>query len=77
MAGRVVYIKHILRSVPIYNLMIFDYTEEGMRRLETLSREFLWGFSAEGKAKTALIAWQNLAGPKLYGGLDLHIQRPG
>jgi hypothetical protein len=26
MAGRVVYIKHVLRSVPIYNLMVLEYS---------------------------------------------------
>jgi hypothetical protein len=50
MAGCVVFLKHILRSVPLYNLMILEYSKKGLERAETLSQGFLWGFSAEGQA---------------------------
>jgi hypothetical protein len=40
MTGRMVYIKHILRSVPVYNLMGLDYTQAGLQALESISRKF-------------------------------------
>jgi hypothetical protein len=72
MAGRAIYIKHILRVVLVYSLMIFDFSKAGMNRLKTLPRKFLWSFSAEGRAKKALIACDVLARPKVEGGLEFH-----
>jgi hypothetical protein len=72
MAGKAVYVKHVLRSVPIYNLVLFDYSKDGFRGLEKQSREFIWGLSAEGRAKVSLIVWEKIIKPKIHGGLDLH-----
>jgi hypothetical protein len=52
--------------------MIFDYSKADMKSLEFFSREFLWAFLVEGRAKTALIAWKNLSMPKLHRGLDIY-----
>jgi hypothetical protein len=52
--------------------MLFDYSKDGFRRLEKQSREFIWGLSAEGRARVLLIAWEKVIKPKIRGGLDLH-----
>jgi hypothetical protein len=52
--------------------MIFDYSKARLHSLETLSQEFLGGFLPEGRAKIGLVAWNNIARPKLEGGLNLH-----
>jgi hypothetical protein len=72
MAGKAMYVKPCSHLVPIYNLMLFDYSKEGFRRLEKQSRELLWGLSAKGKLKVALIARGQITKPKPEGGLDLH-----
>jgi hypothetical protein len=72
MTGRVVYIKHILRSVPVYNLMVLDYTQAGLQKLEALSRKFLWGASGDGGDNIPLVAWDWITMPKLAGRLDFH-----
>jgi hypothetical protein len=72
MTGRTVYIKHILRSVPVYNLMVFDYTQTGLRALESISCKFLWGASEDGGDKLPLVAWERLTRPKTAGGLDFY-----
>ncbi|KAL3682067.1 hypothetical protein R1sor_000089 [Riccia sorocarpa] len=41
----------------------------GVSMFLATSRRFLRGFSAEGKAKTSLIAWRKLHLPKENGGL--------
>jgi hypothetical protein len=70
MTSRLVYVKHILCSVPVYNLMVLDYTQTGFRKLESLSRKFLWGSIEDGGAKLSLVAWDRLIQPKLAGGLE-------
>jgi hypothetical protein len=72
MLGRAIYVKHILRAVLIYNLILFNYIKEGFRQLERISSQFVWATSAEGRAKKSLIAWSKILQPKEQGGLGLH-----
>jgi hypothetical protein len=72
MAGRAIYVKHVLRAVPVYNLMLFNHSKDGFRQLERLSSQFVWGKSEEGRFKTPLVAWNKITQSKCQGGLGLH-----
>jgi hypothetical protein len=47
--GKVIALKHLLRAMPIFHLMILDFNQKGYTQLETVCRIFLWGTSATGK----------------------------
>ncbi|KAL3692856.1 hypothetical protein R1sor_006507 [Riccia sorocarpa] len=49
--------------------MSIGLDQKGIRRIESLLGNFLWGWSDEKKPKTHLIAWEKLHLPKELGGL--------
>ncbi|KAL3699498.1 hypothetical protein R1sor_017520 [Riccia sorocarpa] len=49
--------------------MAIGLDKKGLNRIDGLLRNFLWGWTAEKKPKTALIAWNKLHFPKERGGL--------
>ncbi|KAL3690221.1 hypothetical protein R1sor_016530 [Riccia sorocarpa] len=49
--------------------MAIGLDKKGLKRIDGLLRNFLWGWTAEKKPKTALIAWNKLHLPKEKGGL--------
>ncbi|KAL3681085.1 hypothetical protein R1sor_024041 [Riccia sorocarpa] len=69
--GRCIVLKHILRSIPVYNLACLEFTKKSLMELETIGRVFLWGLNREGQKKIPLIAWQAILSKKNEGGLDL------
>lgn len=71
MAGRLVLLRHMVCSIPIYYFMLLDLTQDGFKTLETMYREFLWGLGSEGNPRIPLITWENVTNPKLMGGLGL------
>jgi hypothetical protein len=71
MPSRIIALKHIIRSMPVFYLMLLDFTQAGYRKLEAISRSFLWGFRPDGKAKSPLVAWSKITNSKAYGGLGV------
>lgn len=57
--------------MPIYSLMIMEYTQQGFQLMEEICREFLWGYSIERKAKHPFVARDTIARPYQQGGLGL------
>jgi hypothetical protein len=43
--SKVILIKHVLRAMPAFFLMLLDLSIEGFNKLETICRTFLWGFN--------------------------------
>lgn len=72
MAGRLILLKHIQYALPTYSLMIMAYTRHGYQKLEAICREFLLGYSIEGKSKHRLVAWEKIVRPFAQGGLGIH-----
>lgn len=60
MAGRAILLKHMLRAIPAYHLMILELQLTGYRELEKIYRRFLWGSSQAKGNKKALIAWKDI-----------------
>ena len=69
--SKLILIKHILRAMPTYFLMLLEFTAEGYRELEAVCRRFLWGYSVGGQSKAPLVAWEKICQPKSEGGLGL------
>ncbi|KAL3697957.1 hypothetical protein R1sor_012033 [Riccia sorocarpa] len=59
----------ILRALPRYTLLSLGLDKGGIKELETITRQFLWGWSQEGKEKKSLLAWDVFSKPKAEGGL--------
>ncbi|KAL3677354.1 hypothetical protein R1sor_027302 [Riccia sorocarpa] len=70
--GRVVILRHILKAIPIYSFLSIGLSEEGYKHLEAVCRDFIWGTNRDGKAKLALLAWEQITQCRTQGGLDLH-----
>lgn len=71
MVGRLVLLRHVVRSIPIYYFMLLDLIQNIFKTLELMCRKFLWGLGFEGNPHIPLIAWDNVTKPKLMGGLGL------
>jgi hypothetical protein len=71
MASKLIALKHILQAMPVFHLMILDFTQHGYNQLESLCRVFLWGSAESGKPKVPLIAWPKIVRSKPTGGLGL------
>ncbi|KAL3701408.1 hypothetical protein R1sor_019430 [Riccia sorocarpa] len=56
--SRVTLTRHVLRALPVYQLLGLGLPEAGFKRLEALCRTFIWGTNGTGQGKTTLIAWQ-------------------
>ncbi|KAL3681233.1 hypothetical protein R1sor_024189 [Riccia sorocarpa] len=67
--ARVLLIKHILSQIPAYLMLIVGCRRLEAKKLETIYRSFLWGTTAEGRPKKALIAWSKVVKEKTAGGL--------
>ena len=71
MPSKVIMLMHILRAVPIYYLMLLEFTVAGYKELEAVCRQFLWGFQVGGQAKVPLVAWSKICQPRSEGGLGV------
>lgn len=67
---KVILLKHMLRALPIYSLMMLEYTQCGIfQKIETICREFLWRYLVERKTKHPLVAWDVITKPYHQGRL--------
>lgn len=71
MVGRLVIIRHVIRSISIYYLMLFELSGDGYQQLESLCQEFFWGLGEQGNPKIPLVAWDHVGREKIGGRLDL------
>ncbi|KAL3693816.1 hypothetical protein R1sor_007467 [Riccia sorocarpa] len=66
---RLLVIRSILRALLGYTLLSLGINNAGIKELENLSRQFLWGWTETGAGKKSLLAWDVLSQPKRDGGL--------
>ncbi|KAL2623748.1 hypothetical protein R1flu_007993 [Riccia fluitans] len=67
--GRMVLIKHILLTIPIFYLSTIGITKKTAECIKDIAKRFLWGKTNEGKHKRGLIPWPALKRGKRFGGL--------
>ncbi|XP_038974801.1 uncharacterized protein LOC120106025 [Phoenix dactylifera] len=70
MMGRIVLVRSVLSSVPIYLLSHVDIPVSVLRSLEQLFREFIWG-RRSGRGGIHLVAWESVCQPTSAGGLGV------
>ncbi|XP_026417034.1 uncharacterized protein LOC113312499 [Papaver somniferum] len=66
-AGKGTMIKHVLNSIPVYQMGTFKLPNNLINQLTSIERKFFWGHKTNRGAN--LIAWQNLCTSKDLGGL--------
>ncbi|KAL3679653.1 hypothetical protein R1sor_022609 [Riccia sorocarpa] len=66
---KIILAQTILRTLPNYTLMRIGMSKLGIKFLEKITREFLWGQDSTGRNKKPLISWNTLTRRKKDGGL--------
>lgn len=70
MASRLVLIKAVLHSMPLYLFLVLAAPKWVLKRIRNLQRNFLWGSTGKNR-KWALVKWEKFCTPKKQGGLGL------
>lgn len=68
--GRVVLIKSVLCSLPIFYMSLFKMPEGVIKSIESIQAKFLWGGS-DLKKKLHMVAWTKITQKKESGGLGI------
>jgi hypothetical protein len=71
LAGKVVLIKAVLASIPIYQSSLLLAPVTTIQKIEALLRRFLWEGGKQTGRKLHLISWEKVTKPFLEGGLQL------
>ncbi|XP_016195906.1 uncharacterized protein LOC107636951 [Arachis ipaensis] len=69
-AGKLVLIKSVLNSLPVYYLSLYKMPTTVAKKLISLQRRFFWG-KDDGKAGLALVKWELIQAPKKLGRLGV------
>jgi len=69
-AGRLVLIKAVLNSLPIYYLSLFKLPNKVAQEINKIQRRFLWSGQNQGRCN-ALVNWEVIQKPKTKGGLGV------
>ncbi|XP_072084417.1 uncharacterized protein [Arachis hypogaea] len=69
-AGKLVLIKSVLNSLPVYYLSLFKMPKGVAEKLISLQRRFLW-CKEDGRNGMALVRWEVVQAPKKLGGLGV------
>eukprot|EP00253_Pinus_taeda_P004451 PITA_04451 len=70
MASRIVLIKAVFHSMPLYLFSILVAPKWVLKEIKNLQRNFLWGSSGQNR-KWALVKWDKVCLPKKAGGIGL------
>lgn len=71
-AARLILIKHVLSSIPIYATMVYKLPKSILKEIEKAMRNFLW--RQDSTKALAAVKWQQVCKPTKEGGLG--IRRP-
>ncbi|KAL4322009.1 hypothetical protein AHAS_Ahas14G0167600 [Arachis hypogaea] len=69
-AGKLVLIKSVINSLPIYYLSLYKMPNVVARRIISLQRRFFWG-KDDGRPGMALVKWEVVQAPKKLRGLGV------
>ncbi|XP_016164370.1 uncharacterized protein LOC107606876 [Arachis ipaensis] len=72
-AGKLVLIKSMLNSMPVYYLSLYKMPKAVAEKLISLQRRFLWS-KEEGRNGLPLVKWELVQAPKKMGGLGWVMQ---
>ncbi|XP_031100850.1 uncharacterized protein LOC116004818 [Ipomoea triloba] len=69
--GRLVLIKHVLTTIPLYTIAAVQLPRQVIKELERKFARFFWG-TYEGKQKFHWASWEKICLPTDEGGLGIH-----
>lgn len=69
-ASRVVLIKSVLSSIPVYHLSYFALSEKEAKKCDSIIANFFWGNHQNPKTPH-MLAWTKICQPKQNGGLGI------
>lgn len=69
--GKMILLKSILSSMPLFFLSMFTAPKTIVRRIEKLQLDFLW-HSKDGDSKIHHLNWDSVCHPKTEGVLGVH-----
>nr|XP_029145738.1 uncharacterized protein LOC114924657 [Arachis hypogaea] len=69
-AGKLVLIKSVLNSLPVYYLSLYKMPKAVAEKLISLQRRFLWS-KEDGRQGMVLVKWELVQAPKKFGGLGV------
>lgn len=68
--GRLILVKNVLASMPIYLLSLYQAPKMVTNQIERIMRDFLWG-SSRDKRKIHWVNWKDICKPMVNGGLGI------
>ncbi|GKB49658.1 RNA-directed DNA polymerase, eukaryota, partial [Tanacetum coccineum] len=68
--GRLTLLKSVLGATPIYNMSLFKVPKTGLNLMESIRRDFFYGFHGEAK-KNFWVKWSKVLAVKKFGGLGV------
>ena len=69
--GKVVLIKAVLSSIPIYQCSILLAPKGVLASIESLLKKFLWKGGKQNEKNLPLVSWDKVAKPLMQGGLQI------
>jgi hypothetical protein len=71
MSGRLVWIKSVLRAVPIYSMMADSLLSWAIKEIDAICRRFFWAGGDVSIRGKAMVAWTMACRPTDLGGLGI------
>lgn len=70
-SGRLIWIKSVLRSVPIYTMMAENLPAWARKEIDAICRRFFWAGSDTSIRRKCMVAWTTCYRPTYLGGLGI------
>ncbi|KAL3689026.1 hypothetical protein R1sor_015335 [Riccia sorocarpa] len=67
--AKIILLKQVLAATPLYQLLSVGLEQKGLEALESLCRQFLWGWVDQDHPRASMVAWERITQHKKDGGL--------
>jgi hypothetical protein len=71
-SGRLVWIKSVLRAIPIYSMMADSLPPWARKEIDAVCQKFLWGGKDASVRGRCMVAWEACYRPTNLGGLGIY-----